>query len=113
MMDWIQGIEHVQITVHQLEVSLPFYQMLGFTQHRTIRNDTEEYTVVVLMAGFVGIELVQFDQPEPRTIISPSISMSLRPLGYRHLALRVESVQEWCHWAASEDLPFFGRQLTA
>jgi len=112
MLDQIKCIEHVQITVHELDSSLPFYQMLGFIQRRSIRSESEGYTVLVLEAGSAVIELLQFDKPEPRTEPPPTITAVLRPLGYRHVAFRIQSVDAWCNWAISHCLPFFGRRPT-
>jgi glyoxylase I family protein len=109
----IEGVEHIQITVHQMETSLAFYELLGFTEYRKIRNDSDRYTVLVLIAGPVVLELLQFDESDAPLEIPPNITAGLRTLGYRHVALRVSSVQAWCDWARPKGLPFFSLQLTA
>jgi catechol 2,3-dioxygenase-like lactoylglutathione lyase family enzyme len=113
MISRIQGVEHIQITVHKMEASLAFYRLLGFTEYRTIRNDSDRYTVLVLIAEPVVLELLQFDESAQPLESPRTITAGLRTLGYRHVALRVGSVQAWCDWATSKGLPFFSRQLTA
>ncbi len=78
----ITAVHHIAIIVSS-EESLAFYRLLGFTE--TFRKK-RKYDTAVLMQGY-GLELEIFIDPSHTPPTSPE------PLGLRHFALRVDSLE--------------------
>ena len=78
----IQAIHHVAMIVSS-EESVSFYSRLGFQV--TFRK-TRQYDTVVLMEGY-GIQLELFIDPNHPPKPNPE------PLGLRHLALKVDNIE--------------------
>lgn len=82
-------VHHIAIIVSD-EKSVMFYQKLGFREYRRIIRESD---IIVLMKGN-GIELEVFVDPR-----HPQRSTVQEPLGLRHFALQVDSIEN-----ALEDL---------
>ena len=80
----IKGIHHFAL-IASSEASIAFYERLGF--HVSFRRE-RTYDTVVLMEGFgIGIEMF-IDPNHPERATDPE------NMGLRHLALKVDSVEE-------------------
>lgn len=79
----ITGIHHIAL-IASSEASVDFYKRLGFEEFKRINRD---YDTVVLLNGY-GIRLEIFIDPTHPERSSPE------PLGLRHIALRVESIED-------------------
>ncbi len=82
----IVAVHHIAIIVSS-EESLDFYKLLGFREnYRRVRD----YDTVVLMNHECGIELEIFVDPRhPKN----SIDGRELPIGYRHMALKVDNLE--------------------
>ncbi len=83
----ITGIHHFAI-IASSEESIRFYEKLGFTV--TFRRD-RKYDTVILMDGY-GIQIEMFVDPN-----HPERATNPENMGLRHLALKVDSVEEMTH----------------
>ncbi len=79
----ITGIHHIAL-IASSEASVDFYKRLGFEEFKRINRD---YDTVVLLNGY-GIRLEIFVDPTHPERSSPE------PLGVRHIALRVDSIED-------------------
>ncbi len=79
----IQGIHHFAVIVSSLE-SLDFYRRLGFEEF--LRRD-RKYDTVVLLYGH-GMQIEAFIDPTHSPRPNPD------PLGLRHIALRVDKIED-------------------
>ena len=80
----IQGIHHFAI-IASSEESVHFYEKLGF--HETFRRE-RKYDTVVLLEGY-GMQIEMFVDPN-----HPERETNPENMGLRHLALKVEKVEE-------------------
>ena len=80
----INGIHHIAIIVSS-EEAVKFYRRLGFAEY--LRKDRQHDTVV-LLRGY-GIELELFVDPS-----HPSRARNPENLGLRHLALKVDRIED-------------------
>ena len=80
----ITGVHHFAI-IASSEASVAFYEKLGF---REMFRKERKYDTVVLMYGH-GIQIEMFIDPN-----HPERAMNPENLGLRHLALRVENLEE-------------------
>ncbi|MCI0699175.1 VOC family protein [candidate division KSB1 bacterium] len=86
----IKRIDHTTITVRNLEKSIDFYtSLLGFTVAREMWLPEEKLRIVFLRSGDTTLEL--FGVPE---IHGEMISHANEVVGYKHIALLVDSVDE-------------------
>lgn len=79
----ITGIHHIAL-IATSEASVDFYKQLGFEEFKRIDRD---YDTVVLLSGY-DVRLEIFIDPAHPQRCSPE------PLGLRHMALRVESIED-------------------
>ena len=82
--DMIQGIHHFAI-IARSEASVDFYKKLGF--HETYRRE-RKYDTVVLLDGH-GMQIEMFVDPN-----HPERATNPENMGLRHLALKVEKIEE-------------------
>jgi catechol 2,3-dioxygenase-like lactoylglutathione lyase family enzyme len=80
--------DHVLIVVQNLERSIEFYRLLGFTHVQTIQRPDDR--VAVMRLGEAKIELMH--QREGLETHRPP--RKLTDTGFRHLGLRVEDVMK-------------------
>ena len=80
----IQGIHHFAI-IASSEISVDFYKKLGF--HEIYRRD-RKYDIVVLLEGH-GMQIEMFVDPN-----HPERATNPENRGLRHLALKVEKIEE-------------------
>lgn len=80
----IQGIHHFAIIVSS-EVSVDFYKRLGFRE--TYRRERKYDTVIILDGHGMQIEMF-VDPNHPKRATNPE------NMGLRHLALKVEKIEE-------------------
>lgn len=86
----IKRIDHTTITARNLEESVDFYtRLLGFTIVREMWLPAEKLRIVFLRLGDTTLEL--FGVPE---IHGEMISHANEVVGYKHIALLVDSVDE-------------------
>lgn len=86
----IKRIDHTTITARNLEESVDFYtRLLGFTIDREMWLPAEKLRIVFLRLGDTTLEL--FGVPE---IHGEMISHANEVVGYKHIALLVDSVDE-------------------
>ena len=86
----IKCIDHTAITARNLEKSIDFYtRVLGFTVAREMWLPEEKLRIVFLGLGGTTLEL--FGVPETR---GEMISHANEVVGYKHIALLVDSVDE-------------------
>jgi lactoylglutathione lyase len=86
----IKRIDHTAITVRNLERSIDFYtRLLGFSIHREMWLPEEKLRIVFLRLGDTILEL--FGVPEIR---GEMISNVNEVVGYKHIALLVDNVDE-------------------
>ncbi len=78
----IQGLHHIAL-ISSSEESVRFYEKLGFQESFRKRREKD---AVVLLEGY-GIQLEMFIDPNhPR--------FEQEPIGFRHISLRVNSIEE-------------------
>ena len=80
----INGIHHIAIIVSS-EGTVYFYRRLGFAEY--LRKE-RQYDTVVMLRGY-GIELELFVDPS-----HPSRATSPENLGLRHVALKVDRIED-------------------
>lgn len=81
------GIQHhVAITCSNYQRSLEFYEKLGFTVLRRAWREAHQDYLTMLRCGEITLELFE----DPHAPQQPNSSQ----LGLRHLAFRVENVEE-------------------
>lgn len=86
----IKRIDHTTITARNLEESVDFYtRLLGFTSDREMWLPEEKLRIVFLRLGDTTLEM--FGVPE---IHGEMISHANEVVGYKHIALLVDSVDE-------------------
>lgn len=86
----IKRIDHTTITARNLEESVDFYtRLLGFTIDREMWLPEEKLRIVFLRLGDTTLEM--FGVPE---IHGEMISHANEVVGYKHIALLVDSVDE-------------------
>lgn len=86
----IKRIDHTTITARNLEESVDFYtRLLGFTIDREMWLPEEKLRIVFLHLGDTTLEM--FGVPE---IHGEMISHANEVVGYKHIALLVDSVDE-------------------
>ncbi len=78
---------HIAITCSDYEQSLAFYQKLGFTLIRRVWREAKQDYLTMLRCGEITLELFT-DPNAPARITDPEA------LGLRHLAFRIENVEE-------------------
>ncbi len=85
----IGSLDHVAITVRDMDESVEFYtKRLGLSVTR--RMETPDANIVYLQAGEIKIEL--FGLKKEKTIEAPPIET--RTLGLKHIAFGVNDLQE-------------------
>lgn len=80
----IQGIHHFAI-ISSSEASVEFYKKLGF---REIHRRERKYDTIVLLEGH-GMQIEMFVDPN-----HPERATNPENMGLRHLALKVEKIEE-------------------
>lgn len=86
----IKRIDHTTITARNVEESVDFYtRLLGFTIDREMWLPEEKLRIVFLRLGDTTLEM--FGVPE---IHGEMISHANEVVGYKHIALLVDSVDE-------------------
>jgi len=84
----IEGIDHIAITVRDLNESLEFYtKLLGLTVVR--KMETPDMNIVFLQAGETKIEL--FGLKKEKT--NAPIPIGTKDLGLKHIAFKVDNVE--------------------
>jgi len=78
--------DHVLIVVHDLELSVEFYRLLGFSHVQTIQRPDDR--VAVMRLGEAKIELME--QREGLETHRPP--RRITDIGFRHLGFKVEDV---------------------
>ncbi len=100
------GLDHVTITVSDLERALDFYQgLLGFRVlgHLDFPNDERGFTLTHLDTGRGVLELFSFTQAETEP---PGWKGDDRQVGLRHFALRVTGLDAIADQLAGAGVPF-------
>ena len=82
------AFDHVLIVVKDLERSIEFYEVLGFTHVETIQRPDDR--VAVMRLGEVKIELMCL----PEGVETHHPPRKLTDLGFRHVGFRVNDVNE-------------------
>ena len=82
------AFDHVLIVVKDLEHSIEFYELLGFTHVETIQRPDDR--VGVMRLGEVKIELMCL----PEGVETHQPPRKLTDLGFRHVGFRVNDVNE-------------------
>lgn len=86
----IRRIEHTTITVGDLQRSVEFYtRLLGFGIHREMWIPESQLRIVFLRVGDTELELFGVPKTE-----GASISDANEIVGYKHICLLVDSVDE-------------------
>jgi catechol 2,3-dioxygenase-like lactoylglutathione lyase family enzyme len=83
----IQLIEHVAITVRDLQETIDFYAKLGFKP--TQRSETPTQTIQFLEAGQARLEVFI---PKATVTIPPELAQS--DVGIKHIALKVDDLSK-------------------
>ena len=88
-------IDHIQITVSDMETAEPFYdrlaELLGFYPARTIRGRVDKHDFDVI--EYVSDELA-FGINSPRPALSSETVHRRRPGSLHHIAFRADSCEE-------------------
>jgi glyoxylase I family protein len=101
----IHAIDHINIVVSDLEKSVKFYtELLGFEQTNSahmegewiesivgLKGVTADVVFIVARAGEPRIELLCYKSPIGESIPANSLANTV---GLRHIALRVDDIQE-------------------
>ena len=82
------SLDHVLIVVKDLERSIRFYELLGFTHVETIQRPDDR--VGVMRLGGVTMELMCL----PEGVETHRPPRLLTDLGFRHVGFRVDDVKE-------------------
>jgi methylmalonyl-CoA epimerase len=94
----IQLIDHIAITVRDLQETIDFYAKLGF--RLTQRNETPVQTIAFLEAGPARLEVFA----PKKTTTPPELGQS--DLGVKHIALMVDDVQKAFEEARAKGVVF-------
>ncbi|MCO4773428.1 MAG: VOC family protein [Deltaproteobacteria bacterium] len=86
----IKGIAHIGIRVHDLERSLAFYELLGFT--KTVGPVGPEPVAILDHPSGVEINLI-LNAPSAE-VPNPLMDVPVKEPGYTHMALWVDSVED-------------------
>jgi glyoxylase I family protein len=83
-------LDHVSINVRDARASLHFYgEVMGLARLPSVRMADHDLHYFALSDG-ARLELIAYDQPG-----SPAVHAPDAPGSYRHLAFRVERIQQW------------------
>jgi lactoylglutathione lyase len=86
----IRRIEHTTITVRDARASIDFYvEKLGFRVHREMWIPESKLHIAFLRLGETELEI--FDVSEPRGVVMSDVN---EVIGYKHICLLVDSVDE-------------------
>jgi catechol 2,3-dioxygenase-like lactoylglutathione lyase family enzyme len=94
----IQLIDHIAITVRDLQETIDFYGKLGFK--KTERNETPTQTILFLVSGQARLEVFA-----PKDTKMPP-ELGLTDLGVKHIALKVEDVAKAYEEAKANGIVF-------
>jgi len=94
----IQLIDHIAITVRDLQETIDFYSKLGF--RLTQRNETPAQTIAFLEAGQARLEVFA----PKMTTTPPELGQS--DLGVKHIALKVEDLRKTYEEAKAKGVVF-------
>jgi catechol 2,3-dioxygenase-like lactoylglutathione lyase family enzyme len=100
------GLDHVAITVSDLERALDFYHgLMGFRVlgHLDFPGDERGFTIAYLDTGRGVLELFSFNQTETEP---PGWTRDDRQVGMRHFALRVTGLDAIADQLAKAGVPF-------
>ena len=113
----IKGIEHVSISISDIEKSTKFYRdILGFPHLETVEDGPKDLVYFDIPGGS-RLELFNF---HGKSVKPESVQSDCEPIGYVHLAFMVDDVDEWAkHFEAHEvpivygpiDLPQLGMRV--
>ena len=85
---------HCALSVADLAASVGFYELLGFrVGHRWAAGDGSLEIVHLVLGGFV-LELFAYADNAGAAPLELAVGNDLRALGVKHLALRVDSLEE-------------------
>lgn len=96
----IQLIDHIAITVRNLQETIDFYGKFGFKL--TQRNETPTQTIAFLEAGQARLEVFA-----PKVTTTPP-DLSQSDLGVKHIALKVDDVGRSYEEARAKGVVFNG-----
>lgn len=86
----LRSQHHVAVTCSNYARSLAFYEKLGFSVVRRVWRETAQDYLTMLRSGDIVLELFE----DPNAPPCPEKT----PLGLRHLAFRVENVEQTAAW---------------
>jgi len=80
----IQLLDHIAITVRNLQETIDFYSKLGFKTGQ--RSETPTQTILFLEAGLARLEVFS-----PKETVTPP-ELGERDVGIKHIALKVDDI---------------------
>jgi glyoxylase I family protein len=87
------SFRHVALSVANIETSISFYKLLGFTKLRDWTADDGSLTITHLKNGDMILELFRYTHHQPAPASTHSTSTDLPVIGTKHFGLGVESIQ--------------------
>lgn len=94
----LSGISHVDLTVSDLDRSIPFYEgVLGVSQLFRGRNEAEKFEVAYLVEPSTGVVIGLVKHDQRPAVFDP------RATGLDHLSFAVADREELKAWAAHLD----------
>jgi catechol 2,3-dioxygenase-like lactoylglutathione lyase family enzyme len=103
------SLDHVAITVSDLEVSMDFYTTLfGFTRERMIEMPGNAGRIALLRKPGFTIEMFQF-----AGALTPTVPLNdLRVIGVRHFALGVKDIRDAAAFLKEHGVEFISEPVT-
>ncbi len=118
----INSIDHLNIVVTDLDQSCNFFERLGFERiaegnlegswiDKIVQlEDVKAYYVCFsLPGGTTKLELIHYSSP---TAVKPSCSNEANLIGFRHIAFKVENIEECVERLKADGVTFFSEIQT-
>ena len=94
MNDHMQAFHHTAISVRDLDISLTFYQKLGFVKTNHYRADDNSLHIVQLSLGGVGLEIFWYLSNQMAEKLQLEYANNLEQIGVKHIGLKVKNLDD-------------------
>lgn len=82
---------HTAISVEKISETVEFYKKLGFNEIFTWNSEDQQLTIVHLKLGMFMLEVFCYENTDKNTS-EENLSVDLKNVGVRHIALNVASI---------------------